>query len=499
MDNALSGWIERMSSKALPAMALTRQRVLQLLDSPNTTHADLQRIIARDPGFTLAIFRQFSALPYPPREPVTNLAHAIALLGIEPTTRADRQLPNLDKQLTGKARSSLYDCYSRAGHAAWYAYNWGHDLRLGNPEEMAIAALLHELGEMLLWTYADSEMERVKTLVRRGMRQATAEEAILGFTLQQLSLQLAEQWNLPPLTGQALQPTGAFQIRSLAVMLASALARESRNSWRSEQTAELIELAAALNGLEPDRGHAYIKTLTAGAARNLSGLPLPLTVYALLEPCPVRPMRPKQTVKKALTSTPPAPAVNAAAPMNETRAATKKPAIPKRLPAAPDSSRLQASLSRIFRELRTTAGVGRVMFAMLTPDRKAIKVKFISGAESSSPLRQFQHPVGERHLLTLLLKKTQHIWLHDGNRKQLLPLMNDQLRTTLDSRGFYMSSLIIKNHPIGILYADRSDDIPLDNQGFINFKSLTQQLCNELSGNSESNRPSTLLTDRGVV
>jgi HD-like signal output (HDOD) protein len=466
MDNTLNGWVERLGPRTLPAMALTRQRVMQLLDSPNTTHADLQRILSRDPGFTLAIFRLFNALPRPPTEPVSNLAHAIALLGIEPTSQADRALPDLHKQLSEGARAALYDCYSRAGHAAWYAYSWGHDLRLGNPEEMAIAALLHELAEMLLWTYADRQMGQLTALIRRGMPQTDAEQQVFGFSLRHLSLQLAEQWHLPPLTAQALQPVGAFQARSLAVMLASALARETSHDWHSEQSDDLIELAASFNRLEPDPGRAYIHSLAAGVARNLSGLPLPLTVYALLAPPPAGPSDQPATSAPAATPKPAAPA--------------KRPEKPLAPPAA-GASPLQGSLSRIFRELRRTAGVERAMFAMLTPDRKALKVKFIVGAEPASPLKRFQHPVGERHLLTLLLKKNQSIWLHQSNREKLLPLMDKALQTTLDTRGFFMGSLFIKNRPIGILYADRADDIPLDIQGFNHFKSLIQRLCNELS------------------
>ncbi|WP_260291373.1 HDOD domain-containing protein [Sedimenticola hydrogenitrophicus] len=488
-DNTLNGWVERLGSRALPAMALTRQRVMQLLDSPNTTHADLQRILSRDPGFTLAIFRLFNALPQPPREPVSNLAHAIALLGIEPTSQADRALPDLHKQLSAGARAALYDCYSRAGHAAWYAYSWGHDLRLGNPEEMAIAALLHDLAEMLLWTYADRQMGQLTALIKDGMPQTDAEEQVFGFSLRHLSLQLAEQWNLPPLTAQALQPVGAFQARSLAVMLASALARETSRDWHSEQSGELIELAAAFNRLEPDPGRAYIHSLVAGVARNLSGLPLPLTVYALLSAPTAGPSG--QAVASAPTASAPtqAPLPDPGAMDADTVpiAAAPKPAAPVKRPEKPPApptagaSPLQASLSRIFRELRRTAGVERAMFAMLTPDRQALKVKFIVGVEPDSPLEKFQHPVGERHLLTLLLKKNQSIWLQESNREKLLPLMGEALRTTLDTRGFFMSSLFIKNRPIGILYADRVDDILLDIQGFNHFKSLTQRLCNELS------------------
>ncbi|MCW8943307.1 MAG: HDOD domain-containing protein [Sedimenticola sp.] len=492
MANPIRSWIERLSAKALPAMALTRKRVPQLLNSPNANNADLQRIIARDPGFTLAIYRAFSTHPHPPREPITNLAHAISLLGVEPMTRASNQLPVLNEQLKGEARTALYACYSRAAHAAWYALNWGRLLKLQNPEEMAIAALLHELGEMMLWSHSQQEMSQIIALQRRGMTARTAEQTLLGFELSQLSLHLAEQWKLPELLLESWTPSGAFKIRSLTVMLAAALARESASNWHSNETEELIELAAELFGQELDQGYASIHSLAAGAARSLHGLPVPLAAYGLLKPTAAPVIVPEPAASKAPDAPQPektdttqsqgdkvtalrvdadtTPIVQQPAPASGTNAITNKTTSP-----------LQERISQLFRDLRESTGVDRVMFAMLTPDKTQLKTKFIVGAEKNSPLRQFSHPMGERHLFTLMMKKPQGIWLNRENQGKLTPLFSEQSRSALDTRGFYMSSLFINNLPLGILYADRSDPEFLDKHGFNQFKSLAQRLCNELS------------------
>ncbi len=494
MANPIRSWTDRLSAKALPAMALTCKRVPQLFNSPNANNADLQRVISRDPGFTLAIYRAFSTHSHPPKEPITNLAHAISLLGIEPMTRASNQLPVLNEQLKGEARTALYACYSRAAHAAWYALNWGRLLKLQNSEEMAIAALLHELGEMMLWSHNQQEMSQIIALQRRGMTAKTAEQTLLGFELSQLSLCLAEQWKLPELLIESWIPSGAFKIRSLTVMLASALARESASSWHSEETEELIVLAAELLKQELDQGNASIHSLAAGAARNLHGLPLPLTAYELLKPRPAPVITPEPADTKAPDASQPektdtthtqlqgdkatalrvdadtTPIVKQPAPASGANAITKKITSP-----------LQERISQLFRDLRESTGVDRVMFAMLTSDKTQLKTKFIVGAEKNSPLRQFSHPMGERHLFTLMMKKPQGIWLNRENQGKLTPLFSEQSRSALDTRGFYMSSLFINNHPLGILYADRSDPEFLDKHGFSQFKSLAQRLCNELS------------------
>ncbi|MCW8891679.1 MAG: HDOD domain-containing protein [Sedimenticola sp.] len=501
MANPIRSWVERLSAQALPAMALTRKRVPQLLNSPNTNNLDLQRVIARDPGFSLAIYRAFSNHPHPPKEPITNLAHAISLLGIEPMTRASNQLPVLNEQLKGEARTALYACYSRSAHAAWYALNWGRQLKLHNPEEMAIAALLLELGEMMLWSHAAQEMSEIIALQRRGMTAKTAEQTLLGFELSELSIQLAEAWKLPGLLIEALRPAGAFNTRSLTVMLASALAIESASNWHSEETDDLVELAAELHGVERDQGYADIHSLAAGAAHNLHGLPVPLAVYGLLQPRPAspplaepRPLKQSKAPEPEKSATTKQP-LREEAPQKEPPVSTTTPTVDadttplarQAPPASPPktasnegSNPLQQRLSRLFNDIKESTGADRVMFAMLTADKTQLKAKFTVGTEKDSPLRSFNHPMGERHLFTLMMKKPQGIWLNRENQGKLTPLISEQSRLALDTRGFYMSSLFINNRPMGILYADRSDPEFLDKHGFSQFKSLAQRLCNEL-------------------
>ena len=108
MSLTLEDWVSRLKDKPLPAMALTVQRVTQLIDSPNTTNADYQRVISRDPGFTLSIFRAFGNNKRAPKEAPSNLAHAIALLGVGPVIDSTQKLPILKKVLKGAARQGLY-------------------------------------------------------------------------------------------------------------------------------------------------------------------------------------------------------------------------------------------------------------------------------------------------------------------------------------------------------------------------------------------------------
>jgi hypothetical protein len=217
---------------------------------------------------------------------VSNLAHAIALLGTTPMAEASQRLPALEEYPSGIHRKALLDCYARAGHAAWYARQWGLMRGDQNPEEMAIAALLHECGEMALWNHATEKMLKIRQLTDRGISRENASIRVLGFTLDQLSRGLAKRWFVCELTADALEPAGAFRPRALGVMLATALARESAASWYSESTLELLELLAGHNRMPLDKTIGQAHSLAAAVGRNLRGLPVPLSIHGLITHIP---------------------------------------------------------------------------------------------------------------------------------------------------------------------------------------------------------------------
>ncbi len=130
-------------------------------------------------------------------------------------------------------------------------------------------------------------MLKIREQMAKGLNRDSASLAVLGFTLDQLSLGLAERWHLPPLTIKALSPTGAFESRPLGVMLASSMAEKTAQGWYSDSAEELFELAADYQRVSPEQAINRCHRWAAEAARNLYDLTMPLSVYSLMNPVPV--------------------------------------------------------------------------------------------------------------------------------------------------------------------------------------------------------------------
>ncbi|MES9884762.1 MAG: HDOD domain-containing protein [Sedimenticola sp.] len=503
MSASLSEWVERLEKTSLPAIPFTLQQIPLLLDRQSTTNADFERVIGRDPGFALALFRALGVKSKQLEEPISSLAHAVSMLGVEAVTRTRKMLKVLEPPSKKHDTEALYECYSRAAHAAVYALKLGHGHRDEKPEQIAIAALLNGCGEMALWAHAKDEMLKIRQQMERGVCRNDAAMQVLGFTLDQLSHALAKQWKLPPLASKALTLAGAFEERSLGVMLASTMAEESTKGWYSEAIDELIELAADYQQITPDRATGLCHSWATEAARSLNDLTMPLSAYSLMNPIVVAAEKPVAVAKRAATPKPAtkkatakaAPAKKSAAkkaapkqkPSPQTTATAKKrkptpAAVAKKSTAVSveavsiDDQLLQEQVIHTFKEMKKRLGVKQAMFARLTPTGDELKVKFVIGAEKNAPLRTFSVKLEGKQLFSLLMKKSQCFWLKPSNRDRYLPLIPETVQPALAMEGFFAISVFVRRHPLGLLYADFTSTEALTADGYEIFRQLGQEL-----------------------
>jgi HD-like signal output (HDOD) protein len=91
--------------------------------------------------------------------------------------------------------------------ASQIAQMWGKARADVAPEEVAMAALLAEIGELLLWNFAPELPQAALDALESGRahRSAEAQEVACGFRFRDLSLKCATVWALPPLLVQLIR------------------------------------------------------------------------------------------------------------------------------------------------------------------------------------------------------------------------------------------------------------------------------------------------------
>ncbi|RLJ17241.1 histidine kinase [bacterium endosymbiont of Escarpia laminata] len=470
MSDSVNDWVRRLHTDPLPALHQTLKQVREVLNSVSGSHAAISKLIERDPGFSLAIFRQLRTLPNKPRESVTKIANAIPLLGMEAIERTTRELPVLEDLLKGPPRRGLLDCYSRAAHAAIYAANLAERMGHHHLEAFANAALLHDIGEMALWVAEPDTMKNMQARIRQGDGHEDAALEVLGFTLEELNLGLGNRWELPELVQESQGLFNSYQPRPLTVMMAAAVARATASGWNCHDASDKLELLAEFIGISEAQASTYLHQLAVTAANQLQSLPLPLPAFRLLQ------------TGEATKVKPQAPVTKIEQPRGNRPAVEPPPASGKSPQAKPKTNPLQALLTRTIHALCDEHGLERAMFAMLSPDRKTLKARFVVDKNNGASLKTFEVDLHSPNLFSILMKKPQALWLNPDNLVKYLPSIPESVVRTVCSSGFFIISVFIKDKPIGVFYADVGcTGGSLNTDQFNNFKTTCRRAMQELT------------------
>ncbi|MEW8505295.1 MAG: HDOD domain-containing protein [Candidatus Thiodiazotropha sp.] len=480
MTQTVQEWTRTLASEPLPVMQRTLTNVRDLLGKSSVNHNRLSEIISRDPGFSLYVLQRLRNLPNQPKEPVTKISLAVPLLGMEAIEQASHTLPSLEEKLKGPPRRGLIGCYSRAAHAAIYAREFAKLRGWHESDSLYTAALLHDIGEMALWSKAAESMRPIQEKIVNHTPRDSAARAILGFTLDELSVQLSQNWRLPELIQETLEASNSYQPRPLTVMLASTLASDSSLGWHRSRTDNDIELLAEFLEIPQDSTIANLHRIAAEAARELHRLPLPLPAFYLISSGLEPPKGKKEAAvqadagEAATTRTEPSPAEERQPPSKPT--ATETPAASPEQAEKKRVNPLQQLLSSALQQMHEELGLSRTMFAMLSPDKTTLKARFVVESEQQLSLKGFVLNITKPSLFKVLLNKPQAVSLNKANAEKYLPMIPQSALEQMNNSGFVTMSVFIHGKPVGLFYADNGISGPgVTRQQYDNFKAICQK------------------------
>jgi len=434
---------------------------------------------------------------------VNTVEHALMMHGINAFLSSARSWPILEEIPAGynaRIYAAMQTLSRRAQHAAWQARDFAvlhSDIRA---EEVQVAALLHSAPELLLWLRTPDQAIALQRK-RRRMSEVEAETAVLGSSLDSLRLTLLELWNIPPLTLDLLGPQHAERDRQTLLSACLDIAQRSDRGWWDEQ---LMDAYNALAGVENTPLDSVIATVHANAARVarscnwLQAPPAAAWGPMLPGPWPPEPFDDEEeSLKPEVAPAPPAvqPA-RPVAPPAEKEAEHNICPMPdknvfkdamKGIEAHLDGSFTLTQMSAvILKGLHTGLGLSRIIFAMITPDGQRVKSRFTLGITGEDPLRHFEFDLASKDLFSQMMGKMQGVWLNEGNRQKLWPMIQPKLQAMLGEGDFYTMSLYNGTKPIGLIYADRGhspgeNQCGLDPLTYTDFKMLCLQAARGLS------------------
>lgn len=235
--NDLNAWVLYFSQADLPVLKRTAQQLAALRENEDKIGGrEIAQVALQDPLVTLKVLAYIeSRRRRSQTADITTIDRAVMMLGIAPFFSNFETLTPVETQLQAypTALLGLLRVITRARRAAQYARDWAILRHDHDVEEVTVAALLHDVAEILLWCFAPELALRIRELKihKPGLRSQVAQRAVLGVSLHDLQLALARAWHLPQLLVTLMDDKFAANMRVRTVTCAVNLARHSANGW----------------------------------------------------------------------------------------------------------------------------------------------------------------------------------------------------------------------------------------------------------------------------
>jgi hypothetical protein len=240
-------WTAYLKGQDMPIMPRSRYLLQAAVAGGAETLSprDLLGIVTGDPFLALRLLiqadkRHSRTLGHDITTPLASLLQ----IGVDELTHIINHSPLCDDSLPG-----LADAEFRSATASFLARRWAAWRVDISPDEVALAALLADIGEVMLWHFVPEIPLKVAEEIRlgRAFRTLQAQQQAAGFSFKSLSLSLADAWGLPLLLTQLIR--GVDSVRANIARIATDTARHLQTDPENPAiAADIASLHAFLPG-----------------------------------------------------------------------------------------------------------------------------------------------------------------------------------------------------------------------------------------------------------
>lgn len=262
----LTEWTRFLGEVEIPVLRKTANDLAVLKEqepSPSPSARNVARIIRRDPLMTVKLLRHLQQHKHKrQQQEIVQVEQALIMLGVENTLDQVTTEPLVEHLLQQHpvAQVHLLRRIYRAHIASNYAFEWAIRLYDTHFEEIGIAALLHDITEILLCCFVPDKMLEIDTLQQQDstLGSSTVQETVLGFTVYDLQATLIEAWTLPKLLIMLMDKKHIAHSRVRNVALAVNLARHSAHGWDDAALSDDYAAIGELLCITPDDARTLV-------------------------------------------------------------------------------------------------------------------------------------------------------------------------------------------------------------------------------------------------
>jgi len=452
----------------MPIFSRTVQSLNDAMEDRRSGVLELSRIILEDPTLTAKILK-LSNTPYynPGRQKLATVTRAIVLIGLQVVRDLALACVFIETLLAAHNREQVRRHIARALHAAVQAKSIAILANDPEPEEIFIAALLHNIGHIVFWCFAEKQGAELSRLIAQGLPAEQAERHILGFRLRQLGAALSRRWKLGGLLDEVYASV-SHGGRPELVRLGCELAEHADRGWETAETEAVIQRIATLTSREHDELLARLDL----NARNTIKLADQFGVGDCTAYLPV-----SATEARADETSAPPPSTEAATESDKESGRLVQVLHDISVLLAGDTSpRLTIVLELVLEGCYRALGMERVLLALMDPGRKLLRDTAALGWPGGRPpLLEPVHSIPPT-LVSHALEQSQALWIKAPIEPPYAALFTPAIIRQLGRQECLIAPIGLMRRPIGLIYADRAvTGRPMRQEDFDGFRQLTLQ------------------------
>lgn len=434
----LEEWAELLRAEEMPIFSSTAQNIYCSLDDRRKGVMDLATIVLQDPNLTAKLLKVGNSSYYNPgRHKMSTVSRAIVILGVEVIRELTLACSFFESILTSSNQERANQEIAIAIHSAVQARELAIALRDPSPEEVFIAALLHNVGHVAFWCSGNKQVTQVHDLIAKSnLESGAAEKKVLGFTLHELSKKLSKAWHLSGLVVDAIHQPESMDARIRNVQFGERICRALKAGWQSTEMADCMRELSSLTGDSVEAIQRKIKDNTVKAAdiayqfgaHAAAKYINPDEPLAMVESFGAEPVDKKQLQFQILQE------------------------ITAHISGVID---LNVLFEMVMEGIHRGLEMDRTLFLLLSSDKKSLKEKISLGRISEMETEKLKIENIEQggNLFFHVLSECEGSWIKPH---QYADLYTQQVVNALGKHECFVFPVDVENKAIGLIYCDRA-------------------------------------------
>ncbi|NNL75977.1 MAG: HDOD domain-containing protein [Desulfobacterales bacterium] len=185
--------------KAFPGMPATATKLLNLLENPDTAGSQIEELIRYDAGLTANILKLTNSAYFGIPSKISSIKQAVLLLGWK------RLLQLVMTMCMSSVMKKPIVGYDMPDGELWRhsiavsvaAELLVKTLKLPQAEDVFTAALLHDVGKLVLGGFVRDDLQQIEAMVAKGIGFEVAEYMVLGTDHAEVGARILEKWGFP--------------------------------------------------------------------------------------------------------------------------------------------------------------------------------------------------------------------------------------------------------------------------------------------------------------